>query len=206
VKPFACLLAGSGTPGFADGGVATASFHHPNNLAFDAQGALIVVDRLNFALRRITIPGLLLPAALSTTASSGADSASSTPSTTPTSATSIASTTSSHATTTATTATANTTSTATATAAAAPATSQLPIFTSTMLGDGEPTDFPEDGAVAVGQRKVLLLGPTAVAVHPITGAAVFCDGDLYVGGAISAVWCLLVASAETCGCIGWWDD
>ena len=46
-------LAGAGTPGFADGSMATAEFSHPQALAIDAHDTLYVTDLGNFRIRRV---------------------------------------------------------------------------------------------------------------------------------------------------------
>jgi sugar lactone lactonase YvrE len=46
-------VAGTGTPGFADGAAAGAQFKGPEAVAVDAGGALYVADRGNFRVRKI---------------------------------------------------------------------------------------------------------------------------------------------------------
>ncbi|MCB2408790.1 NHL repeat-containing protein [Hymenobacter lucidus] len=50
-------VAGSGTPGYADGVGTTAKFAAPTDVAVDAQGALFVTDRDNNCIRRISPAG-----------------------------------------------------------------------------------------------------------------------------------------------------
>lgn len=50
-------LAGNGKAGFADGVGEKAAFNQPYNLKFDAQGALIVPDQNNHAVRRVGMDG-----------------------------------------------------------------------------------------------------------------------------------------------------
>jgi hypothetical protein len=50
-------IAGSGKPGFHDGNGAAAAFDAPSLLGFDPTGALLVCDRHNSALRRVTVSG-----------------------------------------------------------------------------------------------------------------------------------------------------
>jgi streptogramin lyase len=51
------LVAGSGSPGFADGQGAAAQFYNPSGLALDCAGNLLVADYANYALRRIDASG-----------------------------------------------------------------------------------------------------------------------------------------------------
>ena len=50
-------LAGSGEAGFADGQGAAARFNHPAGLARDKDGSILVADRGNHAVRRVTMEG-----------------------------------------------------------------------------------------------------------------------------------------------------
>jgi hypothetical protein len=50
-------LAGNGEAGFADGQGAAASFRHPFGLARDKDGSILVADRGNHAVRRVTMEG-----------------------------------------------------------------------------------------------------------------------------------------------------
>ena len=50
-------LAGSGEAGFADGQGAAVRFNHPAGLAWDKDGSILVADRGNHAVRRVTMEG-----------------------------------------------------------------------------------------------------------------------------------------------------
>jgi hypothetical protein len=50
-------LAGYGEAGFADGQGAAARFKHPEGLARDKDGSILVADRGNHAVRRVTMEG-----------------------------------------------------------------------------------------------------------------------------------------------------
>ena len=63
-------LAGSGVKGCADGVGAEASFNEPNGMAFDATGDMIVADRMNNLIRKVTVP----EGVVTTLAGSGAQS------------------------------------------------------------------------------------------------------------------------------------
>ena len=51
------VLAGSGSDGFADGAGAVAQFHHPEGVAVDAEGNILVADWGNDRVRKITPDG-----------------------------------------------------------------------------------------------------------------------------------------------------
>ena len=53
------IFAGSGTSGSTDGPGANASFNHPQGLAVDGDGNLIVADRCNHLIRKITPDGMV---------------------------------------------------------------------------------------------------------------------------------------------------
>lgn len=59
-------IAGDGTAGFADGAAATARFSSPWKVAVDNQGNIIVADRDNFKIRKITPAGVVSTLAGST--------------------------------------------------------------------------------------------------------------------------------------------
>jgi DNA-binding beta-propeller fold protein YncE len=59
-------LAGNGNRGFVDGQGAAARFNEPVGLAVDVDGSILVTDRGNHAVRRVTMPG-----AVSTVAGNG---------------------------------------------------------------------------------------------------------------------------------------
>lgn len=61
-------LAGTGAPGFADGRSAAAAFDTPTGVALDRDGALLVADTGNAAIRKVTLDGQV-----STLARSGAE-------------------------------------------------------------------------------------------------------------------------------------
>lgn len=61
-------LAGSGAPGFADGQGGAAAFDTPTGIALDRNGALLVADTGNAAIRKVTLDGQV-----STLARSGAE-------------------------------------------------------------------------------------------------------------------------------------
>ena len=50
-------VAGSGLPGFTDGAASVASFNFPCGVALDSLGNVFVIDRLNYAIRRIAPNG-----------------------------------------------------------------------------------------------------------------------------------------------------
>lgn len=52
-------LAGDGTAGYADGAGAVTKFKNPSGLALDAEGNVIVADRLNHRIRKITPAGVV---------------------------------------------------------------------------------------------------------------------------------------------------
>jgi sugar lactone lactonase YvrE len=52
-------LAGSGTPGFVDGGPALAEFNYPLGITVDSAGNVYVADTNNFSLRKITPAGVV---------------------------------------------------------------------------------------------------------------------------------------------------
>ncbi|HET6991005.1 MAG TPA: T9SS type A sorting domain-containing protein, partial [Bacteroidia bacterium] len=53
------LLAGSGVAGFADGTGASAVFNRPSGMLWDLWGNIIIVDGLNYRIRRITTSGVV---------------------------------------------------------------------------------------------------------------------------------------------------
>jgi sugar lactone lactonase YvrE len=59
-------IAGDGTAGYADGAAATAKFSSPWKVAVDNQGNIIVADRDNFKIRKITPAGIVSTLAGST--------------------------------------------------------------------------------------------------------------------------------------------
>ncbi|MDR3694791.1 hypothetical protein [Mucilaginibacter sp.] len=52
-------LAGSGKNGYADGIGTNAQFYYPSSIVFDTNGDLIVADRVNFRIRRVTMAGVV---------------------------------------------------------------------------------------------------------------------------------------------------
>jgi sugar lactone lactonase YvrE len=52
-------LAGSGTPGFADGPGKQAQFNEPHDVAVDAAGTVYVLDTFNYRIRRISLAGVV---------------------------------------------------------------------------------------------------------------------------------------------------
>ena len=68
LPPYLCssvvsTLAGSGNPAFADGVGATAAFNNPRSVAVDASGNVLLADRDNQRVRRVTPSGGTRPAA-----------------------------------------------------------------------------------------------------------------------------------------------
>jgi hypothetical protein len=52
-------LAGSGTPGYADGNGTSASFSFPSGVAVDGSGNVYVADYGNHRIRKITASGIV---------------------------------------------------------------------------------------------------------------------------------------------------